>query len=115
MNIVFEDAVTPEVKEKYTLLALDKFYSKELDTVRTAYCLIENIPLAEMPTLENYINLHESLMNNFYKRDWNFCEQAIEHLTGKWNGVVDSFYDTIAKRIESLKNSNLDDTWTGII
>ena len=116
MNIMFEDSITDEVRSRYTILALDKFYSSESDSVSTAYCLVENIPIPEMATLENYVDLHENMMSNFYKRNWSFCEQAIEHLTGRWNGEVDSFYDNILTRITTLKNTeDLDESWNGIL
>jgi hypothetical protein len=55
------------------------------------------------------------LIENYHKRNWNFCFQAIEHLQGKWNGQVDSFYDILLARVQSLSQQQLDDQWDGVI
>ena len=115
MNIILEGNITPELKERCTLLRLDQFFLKELDRTCTAYCALQNIPINEMSTLKNYIETHESMIDNFYKRNWNFCEQALEHLIGHWNGQLDTFYEHFSDRIKSYKESEPDDGWDGVI
>jgi len=115
MNIIFEGNITPAVKERCTLLRLDQFFLKELDKISTAYCVLDYVSIKDMSTLENYINMHESMMDNFYKRNWNFCEQALEHLTGHWNGELDTFYAHFSDRVKSFKESEPDEDWDGII
>ena len=115
MNIIFESNITPELRERCTLLRLDRIFIKDLDRICTAYCIIQNIPMSEMATLENYLELHENMMDNFYKRNWDFCEQALEHLLGRWNKEVDSFYESFSIRLSELKNATLDDSWDGTI
>lgn len=115
MNIMFEDSITDEVRNKYTLLPLDTFYFTDIDTDRIAYCLIENTPLTEIMLIEQLYDLHKNLMKNFYLRNWKFCEDAIEHLVGKWNGEVDTFYQTLTTRINHYKNSPPGPEWDGRI
>ena len=38
-------------------------------------------------------------LNGLAKKEYNYCKQCIEHLTGKFGGEVDTFYEEIAKRI----------------
>jgi hypothetical protein len=69
----------------------------------------------EMATLENLKNLHANLVSNYKKKDWNFCEQAIEQLIGKWNGEMDSFYAELSARIQTFKQTDPGDDWDGVI
>ena len=115
MNIMFEDSITNDVKSKYLLLELDTFYFTDIDKNKTAYCLIESAPIQEMFNVEKNLELHKNLVKNYKLRNWKYCEDALEHLVGKWNGELDSFYKDIADRVEKNKTQNLDDSWTGII
>jgi hypothetical protein len=115
MNIMFEDSITDEVKSKYMLLPLDTFYFSKIDKNKTAYCLIESAPIQEMFNIEKNLDLHCNLVKNYKLRNWKYCEDVLEHLIGKWNGEVDSFYKDIADRVAQHKTQTLDDSWTGII
>lgn len=115
MNIMFEESITDEVREKYTLLELDTFHFANTDTTSTAYCLIENIPIQEMLTIEQFQSLHSNLIKNYRSKNWKFCEDAVEHLTGKWNSEVDSFYVNLMDRVNQYKSQDPGTDWTGII
>lgn len=113
MNIIFKTNLG-DVDQKYTVLDLDTFSLPD-GSVHTACCIIENIPITELPATENLKKLHANLIENYARRDWNYCEQAIEQLMGKWGGEMDSFYVELLTRIEKLKELNLDDSWTPVI
>ena len=115
MNIIFGiESVTP-FEERYTVLELDTFVLRPTDEVVTAYCLVETIPLEEMPAIESLKEQHQNLMAEYRKRNWGYCEDAISHLNGKWNGEHDSFYTELYQRIQTLKQSDLPPGWTGRI
>ena len=113
MNIIFGDNVADLAREKYTVLELDTFKFKE--TTATAYALVEQIPLQEMGIVSELLELHTNLMREYNERNWKYCEDAIEHLSGKWNGELDTFYSELVERIQTLKTQSLDSSWTGII
>jgi hypothetical protein len=113
MNIIFGKPT--ELEEKYTVLELDTIRIGSGGPERTAYCVIENIPLEEMPAVESLKDLHGSLMQEYRNRAWNRCETIIGQLTGKWGGEMDSFYIELANRVARLKTQTLDDTWNGVI
>jgi len=115
MNIMFEDSITDEVKSKYMLLELDTFYFSGIDKQKTSFCLIEPVSISELLNIEKNLELHKNFIKNYKLRNWKYCEDALEHLLGKWNGEVDSFYKEIISRINEYKNQNLDREWTGII
>jgi hypothetical protein len=100
-----------------TILELDTFMQDGLPEPITAYAVIEfsDIPLQEISQLENNVNLHNTMWVEYRAARFNFCEQAMEHLRGKWNSTLDSFYDEFGTRIQNLKKSKLPDDWTGTI
>jgi len=113
MHIIF--GKSPELEEKYTVLELDTIKIGVDGPKRTAYCVIENIPLEEMPAVSMLKDLHGELMQQYRDRDWARCETIIGQLKGKWGGEMDSFYIELVGRIAGLKNQILDSTWTGVI
>lgn len=115
MNIMFEDSITDDIRSRYMLLPLDTFYFENTKKISTAYCLIENTPMQEMFSVDKYIDLHKNLIKNYYLKNWNYCEQVIEHLLGRWNGDIDTFYKSILDRISQHKVQGLSEGWTGFI
>ena len=115
MNIIFGDNIAELAQEKYTVLELDTLVMSGQDQTATAYAIVEQIPLQEMSTLDQFKNLHENLMVEYRKRNWKFCEDAIGHLQGRWNTELDTFYTEIYDRIQSLKTQSLPDDWNGFV
>ena len=115
MNIMFEDSITDDQRSKYILLELDTFYFAGLGKKRTAFCLIENAPIMEMIEVDRMLELHSNLMKNYRLQNWNYCEGALEHLTGRWNKEADSFYSTLRERISELKVTELSHLWDGTV
>lgn len=115
MNIMFEESITDDVRNKYTLLELDTFHFADVNKTSIAYCLVEHTPIAEMVTMEQFLDLHNNLMKNYRLKNWKFCEDALEHLVGKWNGELDTFYNEIARRIAGYTQQEPDSEWTGVI
>jgi hypothetical protein len=113
MHIIF--GKNTDLDEKYTLLELDTIRIGKDGPELTAYCVLENIPLEEMPAVEMFKAFHTKLLQEYKKQNWNTCENLIAQLRGKWGGEADSFYSELAVRINNLKTQTLDDGWTGII
>jgi hypothetical protein len=109
MNIIFGREQAEAMQSKYTILELDTF--KIGDQIVTAFCAVGGIPILEMPKVESMKSLHANLLENYRKGDWNYCEQAIEHLSGFWDHELDTFYDTITKRMIENKDRELDSNW----
>ena len=113
MNIIFGDNVAEQAREKYTVLELDTIKFK--DVKATSYAILEQIPLQEMGALSEFMDLHSNLIREYNNRNWNYCKDAIEHLTGKWNNELDTFYAELNDRIQTLQTQSLDDSWSGVI
>jgi hypothetical protein len=106
MNIIIGIDAADAAREKYTVLPLQdiKFASHPDMPPVTAYCLIEDVPLDEIPKLQEQIDLHTKFYENLQKPDFNYCEQALEHLKGKWRGEVDTYYEVMEKSINENKD-----------
>jgi hypothetical protein len=113
MNIIFGTEMAKQAQDRYTVLELDVFNLVPTNEVVTAYCVVETIPIEEMPTIESLKELHSNLMAEYRKRNWSYCEDAIAHLTGKWQGELDSFYTELSQRIQTFKQQDLPEDWTG--
>jgi len=113
MNIIFKEN-SEEIAKKYVVLDLDTFSIPDGST-HTVCCVVENIPITELSETENLKAVHSTLLENYAKKNWIDCEQAIEQLMGKWGGEVDSFYEDIRSRVNRLKTLTLDDNWTPVI
>lgn len=114
MHIIFDESVD-EFKDRFTVLELDTFKLTDTDQVVTAYCVVEKIPLTELPNVDRQCRMHEHLIQNYRKKNWSFCEQALEQLIGKWNCEVDTFYKSLSDRVTEFKNQDPGDSWTGVL
>ena len=114
MNIIFKNTTTANLYEKYTILELDTFKFPD-GSQHIACCVVENIPILELAQTAHLKDLHADLIKNYGLKDWNFCEQALDYLVGKWGGELDSFYHELSARIMNLKKLQLDDNWSPVI
>lgn len=115
MNIVMGTELVANLTDKYVVLSLDVFKIDGLTDPVPSFCVIDNMPLAEMAQLDSWQTLHENLIRNYRMRNWNFCEQAIQHLFGKWNGTMDSFYQELLSRVQALQTNDPGPDWSYMI
>lgn len=115
MNIIIDPENLQDYQQKFTVLELDTIRVDGLSRTVTAYCVIEQIPIMELPHVESKRNLHQNLIDNYRKKDWNFCIQALDHLMGSWNGEVDSFYEELRGRVTKYIEQDPGEDWDGII
>ena len=115
MNIIIDPTQIKSYREKYTVLELDTIRLLPENREVTAYCVVDTIPITELPQTESKINLHNNLLENYRKRDWNYCHQALEHLIGSWNRELDSFYEDIRNRINIYMETDPGPSWDGVI
>jgi len=113
MNIIFGDAIK-EIPDSFTILELDTIRTPD-QAVRTAYCVVETIPLSEFATLDDYKKIHADLVKFYRERQWNYCEHAIEGLMGRWNGELDTFYTNLLSRVMHFKENPPSADWDGFV
>lgn len=117
MLVVFGNENADKLRDRMTVLELDTFMQNGLVKPITAYAVLEmeDIPLQELTTLDKTVELHNTMLTEYRNRRFNYCEQALEHLTGKWSGKLDSFYLEFSQRISKLQEADLPEDWNGII
>ena len=115
MNIILGNDYAESMREKYVVLELDTIQFAKDQPAITAYCLVEPTALEELTTMSSYIDLHTNLIKNYQLKNWKFCEDALEHLIGRWNCELDSFYRDIEKRVQQYKTMDLPTDWSGKI
>jgi len=97
MNIVWEKP-TDEMFEKYLILELEPniIDNELLDT----WCIVEatKIPLTEVVMLDHWKKLHGDFVEANKDKNAKLCNDLAEHLTGKFGGELDTFYEEICKR-----------------
>jgi hypothetical protein len=100
MQLIFGRENAEKLREKYTVLDLE---TVEKDGVSLeVFCLIpgDKINIMELPQLESWVKLHHDFIHGYQTQQYNYCRQCIEHLMGKFNGEVDTFYEEIIRRID---------------
>lgn len=113
MQIIFGDHVHL-VKERFTVLELDTFQPTNGADAVTAWCVLENMPVEEIEITSHLVKLHQDLIEQFGKQNWNFCLAAIAKLRTRWGGEVDSFYNDLETRIQQLQHNPPDTAWTPV-
>lgn len=115
MHIILGQDNAQQFQEKYIVLELDQIKMTGSDQPISAYCVIEQMPLEEMLTIDRFKTLHENLIENYRKRNWKYCVDAVEHLRGRWHGDLDSFYDDIERRSQSYLECEPGEDWQPVI
>lgn len=103
MEIIFGRDNAEKLREKYTILDLEVI---DVDgTPFEVFCLLtaEKIGLGDLPNLDKWIKLHNEFLEGYKKKEYDYCKQCIEHLTGKFGGELDTFYEEILRRINEEK------------
>jgi hypothetical protein len=111
MHIIIGESNAQELRNKYTLLELDMIKHDPNKPAHPAYCVLEDIPIPEIPDIDQFAELHGKLIENYRKRNWNYCEQALEHLMGRWGSQMNSFYTELTQRIDKYKEEDPGEDW----
>ena len=115
MYIIFGKEQADKLSKSHTVLELDTIRFLPSNTVFTVYAVIENVSITDMPLLEGKKEMHATLMENYRKKDWNYCEQAIEQLASSFDGELDSFYAELQSRINKFKETDPGAEWDSYI
>lgn len=113
MHIIIgkENVENLNLTEKFTVLELDTFKLAHDGTTVTAYCVVENIPINDLPKVESMRELHANLLENYRKKDWNYCTQALDFLVGFWGHELDTYYQSLRDRITQYTETDPGENW----
>jgi hypothetical protein len=91
--------VADQLRSNYTVLELETFTTG--DQPVTAFCVVNEVPVSELPMLEYNKQVHADFIREFNQGNFNNCVVIAEGLRGKFNGELDSFYEIILDRINN--------------
>lgn len=114
MNIIFGDSVNT-IPDHYIVLELDTFRRKGEAQEITAYCLVEKPALDELINIQAYKKIHADVVKHFKQQQWDYCEQALQGLIGKWSGELDTFYSDLLDRVQKNKQNGVPDDWDAVL
>ena len=114
MNIILGDIAAQQARERYVVLELDRFRVPGQPQDITAYCVIEHIALDELSQVPDLTQQHQNLIDSYRVQDWDRCDQCLDQLRGRWQGVLDSFYDSVAQRIGQQRD-NPSESWDPVV
>lgn len=115
MNIIFGREAAAALGDNYTVLELDTVQIFPGGPEITAFAVIETVPILDMPKLESMKNLHANLLIEYRKKNWNYCNQALEHLMGFWNKELTSYYENLQSRINEYSACDPGPDWDGVV
>lgn len=100
MNIILGRQRADELRDKFTVLELDVFEHTDGLQIES-FCVVpaDKISLVEMSTLDQFTELHANMVKEYRAGNRKFCEDAIEHLYGKFGGELDTFYDHVLEKL----------------
>jgi hypothetical protein len=101
MNIIFGRHNADLLRDRYLVLDLETLQADGKPI--GCFCAIpwEDLTSLNIAAVRHYAHLHQRLIDNLSKKDYLVCQALIEHLTGKFGGQLDTFYETILERINS--------------
>ena len=106
MEIIFGRENAEMLRERFTVLDLETITDQDGNSMEV-FCLIpaDKISIGDMPTLSQWVTLHNDFLNGYKTNQYTYCRQCIEHLMGKFGGEVDSFYEEILRRINEAEEN----------
>jgi hypothetical protein len=113
MNIIFGDK-RHLIPDRFTILELDTIRRPPDFQPEVAYCVVDVIPLNDLPFAMQHQTLHEELIQCYKSQQWERCQEIIDGtLRGRWNGCMDSFYDELQSRIQRFQDDPPGQDWDG--
>lgn len=112
MQIIFDENLVPELKERYIVLELDTVMQPSMSAPLTLYALVNNFDLNTITNMTSLIQQHAALIDLYKNSKWDDAEFNANDLRGSWRGELDEFYDMVIETCQQHKKSNT--TWDGI-
>ena len=112
MQIIFDEKLVPELRQKYVVLELDTVMQPQLSEPVTLYALIENLDVNDIMTLNDRITQHQLAVDAYKQSNWAEAKSHAAALKGSWKSEIDEFYDLVIAYSDDMLEKNA--TWDGI-
>jgi len=112
MNIIFDQTLAEQLKEKYTVLELDTVMQPGLTQPIILYAVIEVSNIQEIAALIFMRELHVDMVKAYKSGDWQVTIDLANTLLGQFGGELDEFYNLVIDFCaESAKVNRI---WDGV-
>jgi hypothetical protein len=102
MQIIFGTENAQNMAEKHIVLELDTMRFDPTQVVTTAYCVLQNLPMADLHLVVDNSELHHDMMEMYRDRRWAEAIEIISQIRDYWGEEMHSFYDAMTERMQSL-------------
>lgn len=113
MQIIFDQKLVPELRQKYVVLELDTVKQPAMTEPVVLHALIEHLDINDLQVLDKKINTHEKLVKDYKSNNFLNALADAESLRGSWQGQLDEFYDLVIKQCNEMIAKK--ETWNGIL
>jgi len=111
MNIIFNEQLADELRDKYVILELDTVMQPQLPKPLTLHALVE-IGLNDIPTINFFREMHQDMVAAYKSSNWDRAIELANGLVGHFNGELDEFYNLV---LDFCKESaKVNRSWDGI-
>jgi len=111
MNIIFDNKLANELREKYVILELDTVMQPALTEPLTLHALVE-VGLHDISTIDFFREMHGDMIKEYKSGNWNRTIELASGLLGHFNGELDEFYNLVIDF--STESAKLNSSWDGI-
>jgi hypothetical protein len=111
MNIIFNKQIADELRDRYVILELDTVMQPQLPEPITLHALVE-IKLNDIATIGFFREMHEDLIVEYKKGNWQRASELANGLLGQFNGEIDEFYNLVLDFCQ--ESAKVNRTWDGI-
>ena len=111
LNIIFNQQIVDELRDRYVILELDTVMQPQLPEPVTLHALVE-IKLNDIATLGFFRELHEDMIREYKSGNWTRATELASGLVGQFGGELDEFYKIVLDFCE--ESAKVNKQWDGI-
>lgn len=112
MQIIFEQNLVEELRQKHVVLELDTILQDGMETPITLYALVENLNIFNLSNLPDLISQHQTMVTQYKDNQFDDAIFNANALLGQWDSELDEFYQLVISTSENYRD--LEEKWDGI-
>ena len=112
MQILFDEKLISELRDRYIILELDTVMHKGMAKPLTLYAVVEYPSIQHFENLSNIVKQHADMIKNYKLGIWDTAIFQCYALKGSWLGELDEFYELVISSCNEMRDSNT--VWTGV-
>jgi hypothetical protein len=115
MQIIFGTENAQNMAQNHIVLELDTVRFEPTQVVTTAYCVLQNLPPADLHLVVDNSELHHDMMEMYRDRKWSEALEIIARIRNYWGDEMHSFYDAVTERLQGLIDQDPGADWDHVM